>query len=188
MKNATQLDRIETMLKAVLASNNHIHWIGSYAHGRTSSGDPYVVLFPASDKLEHKVCRVYESQFKRLPNFVDTAVPASVKPSKDTPKKDQGIACRNFQVVTSSGKDTQMGAEKRFFDVIAISSRVPQQPSPAEQADSFFRVGDKVEVKGRTRAETGIVTGLDKDGKVAVRISGKITRWPPERVTAVALA
>lgn len=136
-----QLDRIEAMLKAILASDNHIHWVGSYAHGRTSTGDPYIVLFPASDKLERKICRVYESQFKRLPDFVNTAIqPASNR--RDT-AKDRATACQNFQVVTSDGKDTQMGAEKRFFDVLAISSRAPQetaiprQLSAAELADSF---------------------------------------------------
>ena len=190
----SQLDRIEAMLKAILASDNHIHWVGSYAHGRTSTGDPYIVLFPASDKLEHKICRVYESQFKRLPDFVNTAVPASVKPSKNTPAKDRATACQNFQVVTSDGKDTQMGAEKRFFDVLAISSRapqetaVPQQLSAAELADSFFRQGDKVTVRGKEGTRPGVVTGLGQDGKVAVKVDGVIYRMSPEKLTATDLA
>lgn len=145
-----QLDRIETMLKAILASDNHVHWVGSYAHGRASSGDPYIVLFPSSDKLEHQVCRVYESQFKKLPAFVDTAVPASIKPSKKAPGKNQATPCRHFQVITCNGRETQMGAEKRFFGVLAISSQAatvhvdskqeaekrpstPRQPKPKKQ-------------------------------------------------------
>lgn len=198
MKNPTQLDRIETMLKAILASDNHIHWVGSYAHGRTSTGDPYIVLFPASDKLEHKICRVYESQFKRLPDFVNTAVPASVRPSKNTPTKNQAIACAHFQVITSDGKDTQMGAEKRFFAVLAISSRAPQetavatqqpqQLTAAELADSFFRRGDKVTVQGKEGTRPGVVTGLGNDGKVAVKVDGVIYRMSPEKLTATDLA
>lgn len=188
MKNVTQLDRIETMLKAILASGNHIHWVGSYAHGRTSSGDPYIVLFPASDKLEHKVCRVYESQFKRLPHFVDTAVPTSVRASKNTPAKDRATPCQHFQVVTSDGKNTQMGAEKRFFDVIAISSRIPQL-SPTELANNFFRQGDRVEVKGETGTKPGVVTGQSEDGSlIAVKVEGKIYRLSPDRLIATALA
>ena len=198
MRNPTQLDRIETMLKAILASDNHIHWVGSYAHGRTSTGDPYIVLFPASDKLEHKICRVYESQFKRLPDFVNTAVPASVRPSKNTPTKNQAIACAHFQVITSDGKDTQMGAEKRFFAVLAISSRAPQetavatqqpqQLTAAELADSFFRRGDKVTVQGKEGTRPGVVTGLGNDGKVAVKVDGVIYRMSPEKLTATDLA
>lgn len=196
----SQLDRIEAMLKAILASDNHIHWVGSYAHGRTSTGDPYIVLFPASDKLEHKICRVYESQFKRLPDFVNTAVPASVKPSKNTPAKDRATVCQNFQVITSDGKDTQMGAEKRFFDVLAVSSRapqetavsqptvVPQQLTAAELADSFFRQGDKVTVQGKEGTRPGVVTGLGNDGKVAVKVDGVIYRMSPEKLTATDLA
>lgn len=199
----TQLDRIETMLKAILASDNHIHWIGSYAHGRTSTGDPYIVLFPASDKLEHKVCRVYESQFKKLPNFVDMAVPTSVKSSKNTPAKDRATACQSFQIVTSDGKDTQMGAEKRFFGVLAISSYAPAPqaqtavPQPAPQPtkagpppDSFFRVGDEVIVKGEKEEKPGVVTGLSKDGSgtVAVKVAGTIYRLSPEKLIPVSLA
>lgn len=198
----SQLDRIEAMLKAILASDNHIHWVGSYAHGRTSTGDPYIVLFPASDKLEHKICRVYESQFKRMPDFVNTAVPASVKPSKNTPAKDRATACQNFQVITSDGKDTQMGAEKRFFDVLAISSRVPQetavtrptatrqpqQLSAAELADSFFRQGDKVTVQGKEGTRPGVVTGLGNDGKIDVKVDGVVYRMSPEKLTATDLA
>jgi len=202
MKNPTQLDRIETMLKAILASDNHIHWVGSYAHGRTKTGDPYIVLFPASDKLEHKVCRVYESQFKRLPDFVDTAVPGHIKPSKDTPVKDRGIPCTHFQVVTSDGKDTQMGAEKRFFAVLAISSHAPQetavfQPVATQQpqqltatelADSFFRRGDKVTVQGKEGTRPGVVTGLGNDGKIDVKVDGVVYRMSPEKLTATDLA
>jgi len=203
----SQLDRIEAMLKAILASDNHIHWVGSYAHGRTSTGDPYIVLFPASDKLEHKICRVYESQFKQLPDFVNTAVPASVRPSKNTPTKNQAIACARFQVITSDGKDTQMGAEKRFFAVLAISSRAPQeapatvgavaqpvatqqpqQLTAAELADSFFRRGDKVTVQGKEGTRPGVVTGLGNDGKVAVEVDGVIYRMSPEKLTATDLA
>jgi hypothetical protein len=202
----SQLDRIETMLKAILASDNHIHWIGSYAHGRTSTGDPYIVLFPASDKLEHKVCRVYESQFKKLPDFVNTNVPPSVRASKNTPAKDRATACQSFQIVTSDGKDTQMGAEKRFFGVLNISSYTPApqaetavpQPAPppatkkaaSPPPDSFFRAGDEVLVKGKTEEKPGVVTGLSQDGsgKVAVKVEGTIYRLAPECLIPVSLS
>ena len=73
----TQLDRIERMLTSVLKSNNHIQWIGGYVYGRTSKDDPFIILYPASDKLERKACRVYGHEFKKLPLFISRDVPAN---------------------------------------------------------------------------------------------------------------
>lgn len=130
-----QMTRIEKMLEAILKSENNIHWVGAYAHGRTKDGEPYLILFPANEKLEHKVCRVYQSHFKKLPSFVDTAVPANVRKSKNAPGREKGISCPMFQVITYSGRETQMGPEKRFADVIAISGQqAAVAPKPRETA------------------------------------------------------
>lgn len=129
--------RIETMLQALLA--NHLHWVGSYAHGRTSNGDPFLVLYPASDKLAFQVCRVYEHDFGKLPAYVDTAVDENA-PDNIGNKDKAGrlgwlVPCAPFQVVTYDGRETQMGPEKRFGGVIRIS-RAGLQWEPGTTAET----------------------------------------------------
>ena len=126
--------KIEKMLTAILKSQNNIHWIGGYVYGRTSNGDPFVILYPASENLEHKVCRVYQHQFKRLPDFINTAdVPADTDNNPDKSKAiKRGIfhPCPIFQICTYNGKETQMGAEKRFSDVLYVSQARPERDQP----------------------------------------------------------
>ena len=130
----SQLDRIEAMLGSLLKSDNLLQWVGYYAHGRTSTGDPYIVLFPESDKLEQKVCRVYPSQFKKLIGLCDTNVPNSVRKSKSGPTKAQAQPThKSFQVLLGLGKETQMGREKRFVDVLRTWDR-PKPAAPVQPA------------------------------------------------------
>ena len=140
--NKSQIDRVEAMLAALLKSDNLIEWVGSYAYGRTSTGDPYITLFPESDKLENKVCRVYPRQFKKLKGLCDTDVPESVRRSKTGPTKAQAKPThKSFQVLMTRGKDTQMGREKRFECVL----RTWDRPKPtAPQAPPTAPVDDKV--------------------------------------------
>ena len=58
----------------VAAKNGTPHLVGGFAHGRTSNGDPYVLLYPAQKNLKHKICRVYEQLFHELPYFIETNV------------------------------------------------------------------------------------------------------------------
>lgn len=128
-QNRHPMQRIETLLRALL--HEQLHWIGGYVHGRTSNGDPFLILYPAADYLNHKVCRVYDRDLKKLPDFVDTHV-ASDCDTSDNPTKDKaqklGIyrpAERYFQIVTVPGRETQMGNEVRFFDVVAVAKSGP---------------------------------------------------------------
>jgi len=158
MNDKLTLDKlvaIEKMLTALLKSNNQLHWIGGYVHGRTSNDDPFIILYPASDKLNHKVCRVYPHDFRKLPDFVDTDVLPGLtqdgNPDRDKAEK-KGIyhACPPFLITTYDGKDTQMGAEVRFLDVVRVSKqkdeqdgdtapRPPQPPIPTPPAPTPAR-------------------------------------------------
>ena len=127
-----KLTQIEKMLTALLKSNNQLHWIGGYVHGRTSNDDPFIIIYPASDKLNHKVCRVYPHDFRKLPDFVNTDVLPGItqdgNPDRDKAEK-KGIyrACPPFLITTYDGKDTQMGAEVRFLDVVRVSKQKDEQ-------------------------------------------------------------
>jgi hypothetical protein len=128
-----QLDRIEKMLETILRNDGHIWWIGGFVYGRTSNDDPFVILYPASEKLNEKVVRVYSHDFKKLPGFIPTAdVPGDTEanPNKAAARK-KGIyhECPLFEVTTYDGKETQMGPEQRFGDVLRVSRKAQEQPS-----------------------------------------------------------
>lgn len=156
---------MKKMLEALLRSDGLVEWVGGYVYGRTSQDDPFIILYPASDKLTEKVCRVYEHAFKKLPNFIPTDnVPAD---TENNPSKGQaqraGIyhTCPPFKIVMHLGKDTQMGREKRFGDVLYVPPQPPlRTPPPAENGpNSGTRAlpnrtqGEDEEAKARWRVE-----------------------------------
>lgn len=120
--NQDQQERIHKMLVALLKSNNQIQWAGAYAPGRTKTGDAYIILYPQNKKLQHKICRVYPHDFKLLPADIDTTIPAGV--GNGNPTRDEAAArgilkpCKMFAVLTYAGRETQMGREVRFSDVL----------------------------------------------------------------------
>lgn len=124
--------QLRKLLTALCKSQNLIHWISAYAHGRTSTGDPFLFLFSSNPKLEKKICRVYEGDFKKLPDFINTNVPASTPKSKNTPDRAEFVAngklldCPAFQIICYMGEETQMGQERRFSDVLYIP-RAPRE-------------------------------------------------------------
>ncbi len=133
------LRQVKAMLTSVLKSGNNLHWIGGYVYGRTSKDEPFIILYPASPKLEHKAVRVYSHDFRKLPPFIDTtdvSPDTEVNPKKSVAQR-QGIYhfCPLFQVTTYDGKETQMGDEKRFGDVLVVTNKMPSdapsQPAPA---------------------------------------------------------
>jgi hypothetical protein len=143
--NNPQLTQIEKMLTALLKSNNQLHWIGGYVYGRTTPrddqriGDPFIILYPASERLNHKVTRVYEHDFPKLPAFLDTHVPESGTVD-DNPDRDKALRkrvyhpCEHFLITTYEGKETQMGPEVRFLDVIRTAKpKADATPAPAPQ-------------------------------------------------------
>lgn len=127
-----QLTRVEKMLEALLKSEGLIEWVGGWVGGQTSQGDSFIILYPASEHLKEKVCRVYPHQFKKLPAFINTD--GIVGDTDNNPSKDKaqraGIyhECPPFKIVMHLGKDTQMGREKRFGDVLYVPQR---QSAPA---------------------------------------------------------
>ncbi len=115
-------ERIMKMLGALLRSQNGLHWIGGHVYGATEGGDPFVILYPASQYMKHKVVRVYSHDFKKLPSFIQTEnVPADTgaNPTKGQAQK-AGIYHDTalYQVLTYLGKETQTGREVRFADVL----------------------------------------------------------------------
>lgn len=123
--NNDQLDQIAKMLRAQLKSAGHVWWIGGYVYGVTSNGDPFVILYPAAENLKEKVVRVYSQDFKKLPAYIKTDVDGGdteANPNKEQARK-KGIyhECPPFEIVTYDGKDTQMGKERRFGDVLRLS-------------------------------------------------------------------
>jgi len=131
----SDIQQVKKMLTALLKSQGHIHWIGGFVYGRTSNDDPYIVLYPANELLKEKAVRVYEHDFKKLPQFIPTGdVPGDTdaNPNKDAARR-RGIyhECPAFQIVTYDGRDTQMGKEKRFGDVIWAPREQPAQKRPS---------------------------------------------------------
>jgi hypothetical protein len=120
-----QLDLIAKMLRAQLMSASHLWWVSGYIYGQTSNGDVFVILYPSAENLKEKVVRVYPHDFKKLPSFIPTDIDGGdteANPSKDQARK-KGIyhECPAFEIVTYDGKDTQMGKERRFGDVLRLS-------------------------------------------------------------------
>ena len=121
-----QMDRIEKMLRAQLKSAGHVWWIGGFVYGQTSRDDLFIILYPADEKLNEKVVRVYPHDFKKLPRYIPTegidGGDTEANPNKEQARK-KGIyhECPAFEIVTFDGKDTQMGKERRFGDVLRVS-------------------------------------------------------------------
>lgn len=145
--NNDQLDQIAKMLRAQLKSAGHVWWIGGYIYGQTSNGDVFVILYPAAENLKEKIVRVYDNDLKKLPAFIPTDVDGGdteANPNKDQARK-KGIyhECPPFEIVTCDGKDTQMGKERRFGDVLRLSRAAAEAlrnvgaPTPAARQASF---------------------------------------------------
>ena len=120
-----RMERIEKMLRAQLKSTGHVWWIGGYVYGVTSNDSPFIILYPSAENLKEKVVRVYDHDFKKLPGFIPTDVgggDTEANPSKEQARK-KGIyhECPAFEICTYDGKDTQMGKERRFGDVLRLS-------------------------------------------------------------------
>ena len=120
-----QLDLIAKMLRAQLMGAGHLWWVSGYIYGQTSNGDLFIILYPSAENLKEKVVRVYPHDFKKLPAFIPTDVDGGdteANPSKEQARK-KGIyhECPAFEIVTYDGKDTQMGKERRFGDVLRLS-------------------------------------------------------------------
>lgn len=116
------LYQIKLMLAALLKSSGQLYKIGAYAPGRTATGAAFLVLYDANPKLQHKICRIYQEQFSSLPDYVDPTCPQDAQegnPDRDKAKK-AGIlkTCKPFNILTVDGKQTSLGAERRFFAVL----------------------------------------------------------------------
>jgi hypothetical protein len=129
-----QLDRIERMLRAQLKGEGHLWWISGFVYGQTSRDDLFIILYPADERLVEKVVRVYPHDFKKLPTFIRTegidGGDTDGNPNKEQARR-KGIyhECPLFEIVTFDGKDTQMGKERRFGDVVRVTNAERRAPS-----------------------------------------------------------
>lgn len=131
----SDLLELKKMVEALLRSDGLVEWIGGWVGGRTADGDPFLILYPASEHLKEKACRVYPHHFKRLPDFIPTAdVPADTdaNPSKGQ-AQSAGIyhECPRFKIVMRLGRETKMGREKRFSDTLYVPPRQRSESPPA---------------------------------------------------------
>lgn len=116
-----EITQLRTLIE-VMVNSERLHQVGGYASGRTSKGAAFIILYPAAPHLKHKVCRVYEEDFGKLPPIINTRVPQSAQ--EGNPDREQAIrqkiyhACPVFTIATRDGQDTQMGPEVRFSRVI----------------------------------------------------------------------
>jgi len=131
--------QINKMLRYLLTSSGQFHVIGGYVYGRTSGDKGYIILYPAESYLKHKAVRVYEEKLDRLPDFIPTDdIPDDAR--GDNPDKDKAIRlgiyheCQPFEVLTFDGKDTQMGNEIRFGDVLRVLKPRIQTPPPRPES------------------------------------------------------
>lgn len=168
MMNPEMLEQIAKMLRAQLKGAGHLWWIGGYVYGKTGNDDPFVILYPADEKLQEKVVRVYPHDFKKLPAFIRPAQGGDTEanPNKQQAKK-KGIyhECPPFEIVTFDGKETQMGRERRFGDVLRLSRKAteaargvgaqtpaaaPAQPVPAARPAATPSPPDEPPAEGET--------------------------------------
>lgn len=136
-----KLDQLTILVEAMLRHES-IHEVAGYAYGRTSIDAAFIILYPAASQLKHKVCRVYEEDFGKLPAFINTNIPAVAQegnPDREQAKR-QRIYTHTpvFTITTVEGKDTQMGPEVRFSRVISApvaGSAVPAGPGQQQPAN-----------------------------------------------------
>ena len=172
-----QLGRIEAMLKSLLRSSNSIHYVGGYAHGRTKKGDPFLVLYPEYNGLKFQICRVYEHGFKRLPLYVNTTVPESAPEELGDKDSVDLFECRPFCILTFDGKDTNMGREKRFSDLLYVLPERKLAPEHVLIGDSSVpvKIGAWIMLKGRTGPQKALLVAYDKvRGMVSAEVNGTV--------------
>ena len=217
MNGNEQLDRIEKMLQVQLKGAGHLWWIGGFVYGQTSNGDVFVILYPAAEHLKEKVVRVYDYDLKKLPAFIPTegidAGDTEANPSKEQARK-KGIyhECPSFEICTFDGKDTQMGKERRFGEVLRLSKAArealqnvgvptrtqvqqqpaqqqrPTQPPPPEEPPGDAPAGvERMELPDYRRMAMGAKTEAEFDyAAYMVLRNGLYTEQ--ERIAAVRLA
>lgn len=136
--NDQVLEQVAKMLRAQLKGAGHLWWIGGWVQGVTGNNDPFIILYPADEKLHEKVVRVYPHDFSKLPAFIPTdsldGGDTEANPNKEQARK-KGIyhECPIFEIVTFDGKETQMGRERRFGDVLRLSRKAAEAVAEAQR-------------------------------------------------------
>ena len=183
-----KLDQMNKMLSALLKSNNNYHVVDSFAWGYTSNDDPFLVLYPAGDHLKHKVCRVYPHDFGKLPSeIVNTKPDAGPDDPGDRDRAEKrGILkkCALMGICTYDGKETQMGAEKRFSDVLWVSRKgqtAPAQDAPPAQPQAKAPATPSANGKPKAPAEVNPAGADVLAGEECIKLAKSIyfENWMP---------
>lgn len=175
-----QLTQVHKMLTALLKSENRIHWIGGYVYGRTSNDDPYILLYPSAEYLQEKVVRVYEHDFRKLPAFIPTdSIPGDTEanPNKGQAQKKRIYhECPVFQILTYDGKDTQMGKEKRFSDVLMVPTQKAEATGPTAIPSKPTQPATRPTPTAASLAQPNAKQG---NGRVVVAVPSEPPQPPP---------
>ena len=138
IKLIRQYQALSRNLLKVIIKGGKLHEIGGYTYGRTSNDDAFVILYPTKESLIHKVCRVYQENFHKLPYFIPTSnIPADA--TENNPDKNKARRgniyhdCPIFTIATEPGKETQMGNEVRFMMTV---EETPNEESKINQMQS----------------------------------------------------
>lgn len=145
--NPEELRELRVVLNALANQHGLLQWVNGWAYGRNEGGG-YVSLF--NDRLQYRVCTVYEERFRELPAFIRDTLPADgdgVEISTDrTVLERKGLLkpCTPFQIARYSVGEGDKAAW-RFSGVVRVAQekheatqRVPgekreeESPAPPE--------------------------------------------------------
>lgn len=149
MATNDRLAAIELMLRSVLMGHEPslISWVSGYVYGETANGDPYIALYHPAPGMKDKICKVYEQDWAKLPDFVtrpsseDDTPRMKTSRRKPTLGKDEAMEagiyqeCFMFEVVMHMGRRPSDNAEreKRFLGVTRVTNRFRQGYEPDHQ-------------------------------------------------------
>jgi hypothetical protein len=127
-----ELREVRTLLNAIAQQMELLQWVNGYAVGANEGGS-YVSLF--NDRLQYRVCTVYQERFRDLPAFITDNIPdEAVEISNDrTVLEKKGLLrpCSLFQIARYKIGEGEKAAW-RFSGVVRVS-QARQEPEPQAQ-------------------------------------------------------
>jgi hypothetical protein len=129
-----ELREVRTLLNAIAQQMELLQWVNGYAVGANEGGS-YVSLF--NDRLQYRVCTVYQERFRDLPAFITDNIPdEAVDISNDrTVLEKKGLLrpCSLFQIVRYKIGEGEKAAW-RFSGVVRVSQPRQEEQPQAQSA------------------------------------------------------
>ncbi len=130
--------RTNIMLEALCKSFGLLHWINSFVRAEKDNGEQYYILY--SGPWNEKVCKVWKQDIAKLPSYVrDNPNQSKTHIGKAAPNKAQAAADEKlvevpaFYIACHLGKETNLGRERRFSDLVyapTLHQQPPQDETP----------------------------------------------------------